>query len=211
MARLAGLLGALLLLGVQPAASQSGGAGGLPDLVDLALGWARGEYRAPLVCTFGGEPRRGLRKVVIAPGRPTTGARVDRIRFFDLAPGRASRCVNALGEPEPNLEGSVLITLRARSRPDVANRDFKEALRRDGGFDFAVVSGVLRITPISADGARPRTVDFAGGTARLAAVRRGSDAARMLADFRSPRKLVLTLRSPGGEEIRLHLFQTGPR
>ncbi len=197
-----------LLLAAPPAAAQSGPQ---PDLTDLALAWARGEYRAPLVCTLGGEPRRGLRRILITPESSARGRRADRIRFFDLQAEGASRCVNALGEPEPNLEGLLRITLQTPSRPDVATRDFKDALRRDRGFEFAILSGALRITPVGGQEAAGRTVDFSGGTARLVGIRAGTDAARILADFRSPRKLELTLRARSGEEVRLRLFQTGLR
>ena len=191
-----------LLLAAPPAAAQSGPQ---PDLTDLALAWARGEYRAPL------EPRRGLRRILITPESSARGRRADRIRFFDLQAEGASRCVNALGEPEPNLEGLLRITLQTPSRPDVATRDFKDALRRDRGFEFAILSGALRITPVGGQEAAGRTVDFSGGTARLVGIRAGTDAARILADFRSPRKLELTLRARSGEEVRLRLFQTGLR
>lgn len=203
------VLAALALLAVAPTTGAQPGAA--PDLTDLALRWARGEYRSPLVCTLGDQPRRGLRRILIAPGPRRGGPRVDRIRFFDLAAEGVRRCRNALGQEEPSLEGSLLVTLRAPSRPDVAARDFKEALRRDRGFEFEIVSGALRIAPVGDTAPPTRTVDFRGGTARLVAIRRGTDAARLLADFPSRRKLELTVRAPSGEELRLWLFQTGLR
>jgi hypothetical protein len=49
-------------------------------------------------------------------------------------------------------------------------------------------------------------VDFDGGTLRAREVRRGTDAARILADLRGPRKLTVEIESAdGAEKLSFHM------
>jgi hypothetical protein len=182
-----------------------------PDLVDLALAWARGEYRAPLVCEFEGRPRRGLRRVAITDGPERSERRLDRITFFDLEAEGASRCFSDLGGDEPNLLGSLEVGLEARSRPDTARRDFDAELRRNGGFEYRIERGRLRIRSVAGAPEDGREVDFAGGKAELRVVKAGSDSARLLADFQTRRKLRLALEARDETRLVLHLVEwSGP-
>lgn len=200
------LLAALLLVpaGRAPAQTQ-------PDLTQLALDWARGDYRSPLLCEFGEQPRRGLRRILIAPGPTSAYPRVDRVTFFSLEADGASRCFDALGGDEPDLVGAFFVSLPTRSRSDLATRDFKEALRREGGFSFEIERGELRARGVAEAPETERSVELAGGRAHLRRIEPGSDAARLLADLAGPRKLELVIEAPEGERFRFPLVQTGPR
>jgi hypothetical protein len=158
------------------------------DLNVLALDWARGRYLSPVICETDGELVRGGRRLLITPGPRHARPPTDRILFSDLELGQ--------------LEFRHL----ARARPDTAQRDFKAALRRDRGFEFAIARGTLRIQPVGSD--EPRDVDFGGGEARLHAIAPGSDDARLLGDLIGLRKLVLELESPDGTLLRLPLLMT---
>lgn len=182
------------------AAAQSGG----PDLNDLALRWVRGRYASPIVCEIGGQPVRGLRRVVVTPGSRDARPPGGRIIFVDIDAGEAQRCVTALGDDAPNVVGRLEFYLPGRSRPDTASRDFAIALRREGGFAYDVREGQLRIESVG-DGSAPRVVDFRGGQARIHQVRPATDAARLLGDLPSPRKLLLELEAPDGTKLRFPL------
>jgi len=194
----------LVGLGSVQASSQSSPG----DLRHLALLWAKGEFRAPLVCEIQGAPRQAVRRIHVVlqrVGRNETP--FNRIRFDDLEAPPGTRCQDDLGKPEPNVIGSLSITLPSFSHPDTGDRDFKDALRREGGFKFQVRSGWLKVGPPGAPVASLRTVDFRGGTAHFETVKRGSDAWRRLLDFGERRKLALTLEAPGGERLAFDLVQ----
>jgi hypothetical protein len=177
----------------------------LPDLNLIALDWLRGRWASPVVCQRDGDATRALRRLVVAPGPVHARPVSDRITFHGVDVEGASRCSDAVGVPAPDVRGSILVTLPGTSRPDFARSDFQRALRETGGFDFEVVSGRLRLLGWG-DEAKPRLVDFAGGTVRAREVRRGSDAARILADLDGPRKLTVEVESAdGAETLSFHL------
>jgi hypothetical protein len=199
----------LLLFAIAGTAAAQGGI--QPDLNELALDWARGRYASPLLCEIGGRSLRGLRRLLIAPGPRDARPPVARIVFVDLEPGEATRCFTDLGESAPNVTGSLQIRLPGHSRRDTATRDFATALRRKGGFEFDVSDGQLRITEIGKEADGEHRVDFQGGHARLYPVAKGSDDARLLSEFKSPRKLSLELDAPDGTRLRLPVFMTDQR
>jgi hypothetical protein len=180
------------------------------DLNAHALAWARGDYRAPLVCRVGGEHRRVLRRLLIRPKPERDGRPANQLLLFDLEPPPDATCTEESGGEAPNVRGRLEVALDAPSRVDVARHDFDLALRRDGGFDFAIQSGVLEIAPVGA-GAPARRVDFRGGVARLRRIERGSDAGRRLAEFADRRLLSLELASPRGERLSFEMFQLEAR
>lgn len=207
-ARLAVLCAAALALAA-PAAAQIGGPGDSPDLNDLALLWARGEFASPLLCEIDGEPERGARRLLIS-SHPRGGLRgADRLRIFPLDV-EAERCFSSLGAEEPDVEGTLAFALNGRSRPDTARRDFMATLKRERGFEFDIREGRLRVTQVGS-GEEPRVVDFAGGTLHLRHVPPGSDTERRLAEFRAKRKLLLTLEAEDGTELVFPLVQYGLR
>jgi hypothetical protein len=178
-----------------------------PDETDLVLYWLRGGWRSPLVCTFSGEPRRGVRRVVIAPGPPQSERRVDRITFSAVEARDAERCRNPLGGDAPNLVGQVLVGYTPkRPNSDTPQREFEQALKA-GAVRLEVVSGRLRVGPTSADPASLPEIDFAGGRAEVSEIAPGSDMARMLVDFGSRRRLWLALEAPDGTRVELPLVQ----
>jgi hypothetical protein len=210
------LLRALLFAGLAafPATSHAQlrpDGGGSPDLNDVALEWVRGEFRAPLVCEFDGLPRRGLRRLLIAPGPREMQPRANTLRIFDLDAGEATRCFDDLGAEELNVEGVIRFSLLGPSRPDTARRDFSAALRREGGFEFEIREGHLRLERVGDANAEPRRVDFASGVLRVRTVPRGSDIERRLQDLRGQRRLTLSLEAKDGTEVRFHMVQSAPR
>jgi hypothetical protein len=174
-----------------------------PDLTVLALQWLSADWAAPLVCEIAGRPVRGVRRMRVEPDRRHGSQSMGEMRFFDLAAPEATRCTSELGAEEPEVRGALVFRLERPSRPDLAMRDFEQALRRDGGFDFSIESGRLHLQRVG--GAEPpRAVDFAGGTLRARLVRPGSDAARLLAEFPQPRKLTFELEARDGTRLRFH-------
>ena len=194
------------LLAAGASAAQSG-----PTLQDLAVAWARGSYGSPLICEIEGEPVRGMRRVQIIPA-PRKGRLTEaRVIFVEMDVSADTRCFNDLGEAAPNISGAVRLRLPGPSRVDSAKRDFKQLLRRTGGVEFDVTAGRLRVQSGGGSPGTPDPEDFAGGTALIETVGPGSDSYRLLADFPSPRKLSLELRSKNGTSIRLPLFLTETR
>jgi hypothetical protein len=162
---------------------------------ELAFAWAEGDYRSPLTCTIEDVPRQALRRIVIAPRKRRAARPGVRMTFFDLEAPAGTRCSSVSGADEPNLTGFVELVWGGRTRPDTGEVDFRNALRREGGFDFVIETGRLRIAPMQ-QGAEARIVDFAGGSARLEVVPPGSDAARRLAAFGGSAVKVLRLQAP---------------
>jgi hypothetical protein len=191
----------LLVSGIS--AAQSG-----PTLQDLAVAWARGSYGSPLICEIDGQPVRGMRRVQIVPAARKGRLTEARVIFVEMDVSADTRCFNDLGEAAPNISGAVRLRLPGPSREDTAKRDFKQLLRRTGGVEFDVTAGRLRLQAGGAAPESPDTEDFSGGKAFLETVGPGSDSYRLLADFASPRKLSLELRSKKGTLIRLPLFLT---
>ncbi len=187
--------------------SMAGTAGAeVGDLRKLAVDWARGRYNSPLVCEIDGELIRGLRRLLVTPAPRQSVAPMGRLIFVEMETDRASRCFTDLGAKVVNLKGTLKIRLPGPPRPDSARRELKGLLKRERAVTFDVVSGVLQETPIGKTDADSRSIDFAGGTARFETVREGSDPERLLADYKSPRKFRLEVRSPDGAIIDLPIF-----
>jgi hypothetical protein len=200
-----GLLAATLL--AAPAASQQAGV----DLNMLALDWARGRYSTPLACLFDGEPVRGMRRILVGPGSRNVRPPVGRLVFVALEVEDAERCFTDFGDAAPNLKGSLQIRHPAISRSDTAQHDFEVALRKHHGFEFDVVSGHLLVQQVGPDAGPAEPVDFRGGVVSLREIRPGSDAARLLAEFQSPRKLHLRLSTRDGQSWDFDMLLSAPR
>lgn len=188
-----GLLAALLL----PIASAA--QGGVPGgMSTLALLWAQGEYRAPMICEIEGQPRRALRRIRIKTGPRSATRALDRLVFFDIEAPMGTRCYGEAGNAQPNVIGALTLVHEGRRDRDTAQHDFDDKLRRDGGFEFRIFSGHLRIGAPGAPPASLETLDLKDGSVTLEAVRRGSDAFRRLAEFGPRDKRVLRLDAPDG-------------
>jgi hypothetical protein len=174
---------------------------------ELAGAWVQGDYRAPLVCVLDGTAREALRRVRIHPGRPTDPPSALRVTFHDLEAPAGIACSGVSGEPEPNVVGVLELAFDGRSRPDTGDVDFRNALRREGGFEFRVTGGALRIGAAGAPLAELENVDFAGGTAEIRSIPPGSDAARRLAAFGAERQRALKLTAAGGRELTFELVE----
>ena len=199
----------ILLLPAAAFAQAPGGPG--PGLNEFALEWTRGEYRAPLICEIQGVPHRALRRILVSPGPREARTPMNRLAFFDLEAPEGTRCHDETGGEQPNAIGSVALALDARPRPDTAQRDFDLALRREGGFQFQIRTGRLRLGDPGEAASALREVDFSGGTADIRKVERGSDAFRRLVEFGERRKLSLVLEAPDGTRLSFDLVQFGLR
>ena len=93
----------------------------------------------------------------------------------------------------------------------MAQRDFKLTLRREGGFQFQIPTGRLRLGPPGEATSALREVDFSGGTADIRKVERGSDAFRRLVEFGERRKLSLVIEALDGTRLSFDLVQFGLR
>ncbi len=176
-----------------------------PDVNLLALGWSRGDYRAPLICEMEGSPHRGLRRVLISPGPRHARPATNRMVLYDLEVPPETRCYKETGEVEPNAIGTLYFHFPSISRTDTAQRDFQQTLRREGGFDFQVKSGKLRVGDAGLAPEGLPEVDFRGAKARIATVKRGTDAWRRLSSFSGQRKLTLSLEARDGTRLDLDL------
>jgi len=191
-----------------PAAAFAQAPGGpRPGLNELALEWTRGEYRAPLICEIEGVPYRALRRILVTPGPREARPPVIRLALFDLEAPEGTRCHDERGGEQPNAIGSLALLLEVRARPDTAQREFDLALRKEGGFEFQIRAGRLRLGEPGAAASTLREVDFSGGTADIRKVDRGSDAYRRLAEFGQRRKLSLVLEAPDGTRLSFDLVQ----
>lgn len=199
------LVAALAALGAAGVAAAQAGSGE-PTLTDLALLWAMGEYRGPVVCQVDGGPRRLARSLRIRPPEQRGYRTLFRLELRPLEVGGA-HCVNDLGVEEPDVVGSAQIGFVHRARPDTARKDFELELRREGGFRYQVTSGEITVT--GAEG--PRRVDLAGGVADLRRVEPGSDAARMLGDAEGLPKRTLVLEARDGTRLEFNLVYIAPR
>ena len=131
----------------------------------------------------------------------------------DLEADEASRCATDLGEVQPNILGEIQIRLPGSySARDTATREFKDALRRQRGFDFVVPSGHLRLIPIGIgeEAGTSRELDFRGGAAKLHLAAIGDDATRALKEFPAERLVTLELVTRNGESLSFPLFLSGP-
>lgn len=197
-----GLLFALVL-------GLAGGAAG-QGVRERAFAWAQGDFRAPLTCLVDGTPREALRRVRIHPGPRHSARPALRLTFFDLDAPPDTRCTSFSGQAEPNVIGTLELVWDGRTRPDTGEVDFRNALRREGGFDFKIEAGRLRIGAVEAGRAGERVVDFAGGVARASQVPRGSDTARRLAAFGGQRHLALEVTAPDGARLSFDLVELDP-
>ena len=184
-----------------------------PDLNALVVNWAMGQYASPIFCEIDGELIRGVRRVLLKPHQ-TFGRPVNlEVHFIDLQPDEATRCVNSMGQKQPNILGKLRLQIPGKPHPETAKRDFKRRLKRDKAFDLEIVEGRLKLQEVAIP-TPPATVEnFRGGQATLGPAMPATDAARELALFKSQRKMILTLKSSSGTLIELPLFlreETGP-
>jgi hypothetical protein len=183
-------------------AAGPGAAQELRDLNDLARAWTYGEWATPLVCELGGEPRRGLRRILVGPASRDLVPRSNKLVFEPLRLPPGAGCTIDTGERQPDVAGALVFYLEGHSRPDISDHDFQEAIQREGGFEFKVTRGTLQVDQ--------QPVDFASGRARFALARPGSDAWRRLQDLPGPRKVVLTLEAKDGTTLSFDLVRTPP-
>lgn len=170
------------------------------SLNDFVIEWIQGNYATPLVCTFGGQPRRGLRRVLIEPRAREGRHREATVRFVDLEAQEASRCFTELSGVAPNITGALVVRHPIiRVRP-TALRDFKSELKRKRGFELDIVTGTLDVTAVGSDAA-PESRPLRGGKLRIHILRQGDDGLRVLQDLPSPRKVRLEIESREGEVI----------
>ena len=178
-----------------------------PSLDDLVAQWSVGSFRSPLMCELDGELVRGVRRVIIRSRAMLGNAPETSIEFVDIQAGEATRCLDATGARVPNLIGKLELKRPGGHRhPETAKRDFKRALRQEKGFTYQIRTGVLAVQAVESPPVEPQLRDLQGGTLTLSRVYPATDAARALAEFRSGRKLLLTLEFSDDEKIILPLF-----
>jgi hypothetical protein len=175
----------------------------------LALQWIRGEYRAPLICVLDGVHHQALRRLLIRPAPKKLGRPLATLTFFDLDAPPGTPCTAVTGGEAPNILGTLILDSDARTDKDTGMHDFKTNLARQGGYEYRVESGRLKLVPTEpADAeAEARIVDFAKGTARFQRVTAGTDAYRRLTDFVPRRMLTLELEAPDGTRLAFDLVQ----
>jgi hypothetical protein len=107
--------------------------------------------------------------------------------------------------------GALDLVFDGRSRPDTGEVDFRNTLRREGGFRFGVEAGRLRIGPVAGGDEALESIDFAGRSVRISSVPAGSDAARRLASFGGQRQFQLELEMENGPPLRFELVELPAR
>ncbi len=167
------------------------------SLNDLVLSWLQGNYATPIVCTLDGQPRRGLRRILIEPAPPSHRASEATVRFVDLAAADATRCFTEIGGDTPNITGALVVRHPTTKRRPTVVRDFKTELKRKRGFELDIVSGTLELEPVG-EGSQSETWDMRGGHLRVHILRKGEDGLRVLQDLPSPRKVRLEIEARDG-------------
>jgi hypothetical protein len=196
-------LSLLLLVGTAAVAQ------GPPTLGDMVVNWGRGQWASPVYCKIDGKTVRGIRRVILRPAQnPGHGRPALDVQFVDMKVEDATRCFDLLGDDVLNVIGRVQLRFNGTSHPETVTRDFKRALQRDRGFEFDTPVGVLQVTQVGETPSNTQQMNYRGGTASLRTIARASDHERSLADFESPRKLVLTLTPKGGVSLEVPLFLT---
>jgi len=185
-----------------PAAAQS--------LRDLVYTWVQGDFRAPLACVIDGASRQALRRVRIHPA-PRGALPSVRLTFHALEAPPGTSCAGVTSREEPNVAGGLVLVFEGRSQPDTGEVDFRNAMRRDGGFAFRIESGRLRVGPAGQPADSLPSADYAGGAARVRSPLPGSDAARRLAGFGAHRQLELELEAPGAPTLSFDLIELPSR
>jgi hypothetical protein len=165
----------------------------------------QGDFRAPLICVIDGVSRQALRRVRVHPS-PRGALPSVRITFYDLEAPAGTSCGGVSSREEPNVAG-VLLAFDGRSKPDTGEVDFRNAMRRDGGFTFRIESGKLNVGPAGDPVASLPSSDYAGGTARFHTAPPGSDAARRLSGFGAQRQLQLEVEAPGAPSLAFDLIE----
>lgn len=169
--------------------------------------WVRGNWASPVYCRIGGETIQGIRRVLVSPAkRPLPGRTELELQFVDMQVDDAERCFDVIGNEIPNLMGRIQLRFNGTSHAETVRRDFERAIKRDRGFPFEVVEGRLNVQIVSPDGKAERVLDLKGTPAWIRVAAPGSDAARAMAEFASPRKLELEITRPDGSTWRLPLF-----
>lgn len=180
----------------------------LVRLEHLTLGWARGEFRAPLICTVDGTPRQALRRLTVGPGPRSSPRYMNRIVFHDLDAPAGTACQDHSGREEPNAVGVIGVTYDDKSRrPDLAQYEFQEALRRKGGFRYEIETGRLQMGAAGVPRTELPWVDLRGGVIHLDRVQKGSDTARRLAEFDATRTFRMRLEAPDGQSWTFELVE----
>ena len=179
-------------------------------LRDLAFGWVQGDFRAPLICVIDGVSRQALRRVRVHPA-PRGALPSVRITFYDLEAPAGTSCGGVSSREEPNVTGVLVLAFDGRSKPDTGEVDFRNAMRRDGGFTFRIESGKLSVGPAGDPVAALPSSDYAGGTVRFRTAPPGSDAARRLSGFGAQRQLQLEVEAPGAPSLAFDLAELPPR
>jgi hypothetical protein len=186
---------ALLLAAALPAPLAAQG------LRDRAFVWAQGDFRAPLACVIDGAARQALRRIRVFAA-PRGALPSLRVTFYDLEAPPGTSCGGLASHEEPNVIGGLVLTLEGRNQPDTGEIDFRNALKREGGFAFRIESGRLRTGSAGAPVASLASHDYAGGVAHVRAVAPGSDAAT--------RQLELSLEAPGAPALAFDLVELPP-
>jgi hypothetical protein len=177
-----------------------------PEMQELALAWAHGNYIGPVICSLPGGPMRVARKASITPPRRRRPRLAFLLEVEPMGTGEAT-CTNGLGEPEPELRAKASIYYDGPSRRDTARRDLQQMLRRERAVSFRVESGQLRIG--TGDGAR--AVSLKDATLEVRLIGAGSDAARMLGDVGKLAKRSLLLEARDGTRVVMHAVHVIPR
>jgi hypothetical protein len=173
----------------------------------LALQWIRGEYRAPLICVLDGVHHQALRRLLVRPAPKKLGRPLASLTFFDLDAPPETPCTAVTGGDAPNILGTLILDSDARTDEDTGMHDFKTNLAREGGYEYRIESGRLKLVPTEPAEPDARIVDFARGTARFYKVNPGADAYRRLVDFVPRRMLTLELEARDGTRLAFDLVQ----
>jgi hypothetical protein len=177
---------------------------------ERAFAWAQGDFRAPLVCVIGGASRQALRRVRIVPA-PASALPSLRVALYDLEAPPGTSCAGVSSPQEPNVIGTLELVHEGRNRPDTGEVDFRNALKRDGGFEFRIRSGRLRIGAAADPSDTLASPAYAGGRAFLRTVAPGSDEARRLAAFGALRAFRLELEAEGAPSLGFDLVELPSR
>ncbi len=181
---------------------------------DLALNWLAGRYRSPISCVTaeGGTLELAQSITFRHDAESGDGKPALKVTLFGIEPPEpVERCYN-LVQPELIDRSAVLyVHFRYHERDDLGTADFRRLIR-DGQLEYFVHRGVMSERPFGPEPGDPRITLVGGGDTRIevSIVRRGSDAAKLLARFQPERptgpkgpypEMRLTLRFYGREGL----------
>lgn len=159
---------------------------------DMALNWLAGRYRSPISCvTSGGDTLELAQSITFRHNTEAgDGKRALKVTVFGIEPPEpVERCYNLVQSELLDRSAVLYVHFRYHEREDLGTADFRRLIR-DGQLEYWVHRGVVSERPFGPERGDPHVTRVGGGDTRIevSMVKRGSDAAKLLARFQPERR-----------------------